>query len=233
MNAESWLRLLSALLSLSYPLMAHLAVAYDSVPLTLFALGTLCFVILAPALLRGRWPAWLCVPVVVLLCTWTARSNLSVLPLFLPPVLVPAFMAWVFGHTLTRDSVPLIERLIRLLHRDDAEIDPVVFVYARKLTRAWTLLFASIATINFGLATIARPDGLLLAGGLTPPFTVPLEAWSIFANLMDPLLIASFFLLEYAYRRLRFPEQPYRNFFDFLRRVVAISPRLMESFYRK
>ena len=62
---------------------------------------------------------------------------------------------------------------------------------------------------------------------ITPPVTVPQEWWSLFANLIGYLIVAAFFVIEYAYRRRRFPRQPYRNMLDFLRRMLAAMPRLL------
>ena len=45
---------------------------------------------------------------------------MHVLPLYLPPVLVPAFLAWVFGQTLLPGRTPLIEQLVHVLHAPDA-----------------------------------------------------------------------------------------------------------------
>ena len=41
--------------------------------------------------------------------------------------------------------------------------------------------------------------------------------------------ITLFFLIEYAYRRQRFPRQPYRNMFDFIRRTLAAMPVIRRS----
>ena len=67
---------------------------------------------------------------------------------------------------------------------------------------------------------VAVPDGLLRASGIDPPLAVSHELWSLFTNLID------FFVIESAYRRHRFPRQPYRNMFDFLRRMAAAMPRI-------
>lgn len=70
----------------------------------------------------------------------------------------------------------------------------------------------------------AEPDGLLRAGGLHPPLSVTHELWSLFTNLLECVLVAAFFVIEYAYRRHRFPRQPYRNMFDFVRRIATAMP---------
>ena len=139
-------------------------------------------------------------------------------------MLIPAFLAWVFGHTLARDRTPLIAQLVQLLHPPQDSIDAAVWPYARRLTLAWTILLLMIALTNLVLAALVTPDGLLIAAGIAPRLTVSQDQWSLFANLIGYLLIVAFFVVEYAYRRRRFPQQPYRNFFDFLRRTIAASP---------
>lgn len=220
-------RYLSPICALCYPLTAHFAVARHSVALTLLAIALLAATMLIPSLVRGRWVAWVTVPVIIA-CLWLlSRSHTNQLPLYVPPVLVPAFMAWVFGQTLAKDRVPMIEQIVRLLHPPDDPPEAAVWAYARKLTLAWTILFIGLATVNLVLAATVRPEGLMLAAGVEPPFTVSQETWSLFANLIGYLLVGAFFVLEFGYRRKRFPRQPYRNLFDFLRQMLAATPRLM------
>ena len=225
--SNSAFRVLSALLALCYPIAAHLAISLHSFPLTLTAIAVLAAAILLSALLRGRLAAWLISCGVVAALWWLARSQNNQLALYAPPVLVPAFLASVFGHTLAKDRTPLIAQFIQALHTSPDPIDDSVWSYARGLTWLWTLLMAGIAATNLLLAAFASPDGLLLIAGLTPPWRVSLETWSLFANLIGYLLVAAFFVGEYAYRRRRFPQQPYRNFFVFLGRTLAAGPRLM------
>ena len=143
--------------------------------------------------------------------------------LFLPPVLINVLLAWVFGHTLRQDDMSLIERIIRKLHGDPPSLDNEIATYARRLTWVWTCLFAAMASINLALAALARPGGLLLAAGLDPPVTVSLSTWSLFANVLNYLIVGALFVLEYWLRRRRFPQQSYRGFFDFARRLAGVS----------
>ena len=87
-------------------------------------------------------------------------------------------------------------------------------------------MFVALATFNLLLAAFVEPDGLLRASGIEPRLAVSHEVWSLFTNLLEYLLVAAFFVIEYAYRRQRFPRQPYRNMFDFLRRMLAAMPRI-------
>jgi hypothetical protein len=57
--------------------------------------------------------------------------------------------------------------------------------------------------------------------------TVPVSVWSLFANFLNYVIAGAFFLAEYIYRQHRFPEQPYRNIVDFMRKAGRLGPRIM------
>jgi uncharacterized membrane protein len=180
-----------------------------------------------PWLASGRLAAWLLMPVVAAGCWLVSDVQLALLPLYLPPVVIPAAMAWWFGQTLRANRTPLIEQFVRAMELPDREPEAAILSYARQLTGAWAALLFSLAVINLVLAAFATPRGLLLSMGITPAVTVPQEAWSWFANFIAYLIVAVFFVVEYAVRRRRFPHQPYRNFADFIRRTIAVSPQLL------
>jgi uncharacterized membrane protein len=228
MTEPAAVRQITTALSFAYPVLAHFAIARNSAGLTIAALALLAAICLLPALARGAAAAWLAVPIVAAVCWWLSGVDQPLLPLYLPPIIVPAFLACVFGNTLRPDRTPLISQLIRLLQAPgDEEPEPAVWSYARRLTATWTALFVALATLNLLLAALAEPDGLLRASGIDPGLAVSHEVWSLFTNLIEYLLVAAFFVIEYAYRRQKFPRQPYRNMFDFLRRMAAAMPRLI------
>ena len=99
---------------LAYPLVAHLAVARNSAALTIVARRTAGVVGVAALRWYGaRLVAWLAVPPVVAALLVARPRSMHVLPLYLPPVLVPAFLACVFGRRCSPGQTPLIEQLIR------------------------------------------------------------------------------------------------------------------------
>ena len=217
---------LTSILALAYPITTHVAIARRSPALTLLAIVLLSAIVMIPWLASGRVLAWALLPVVAAGCWLLSDAKLALLPLYLPPIAIPATVAWLFGQTLLAGRTPLIEQFVRAMDAG-REPDASVVRYARQLTSVWTALLFSLALINLLLAAFAAPQGLLLSCGIVPPVTVPQEMWSLFANFIAYLVIAVFFVIEYAFRRHRFPQQPYRNFADFIRRTIAISPRLL------
>ena len=212
-----------AVLGVTYPIAAHLAVLSGSTSFIAASVGLLALLVLLPALLARRPVAWGLLLVAGAGLYVAAVRGQALLLLFLPPILINGFMAWLFGHTLRPGRLPLIERIIRALHGGLDDIDATIIAYARRLTLGWAALFVALATVNFALAALATPGGLLLAGGIAPPVTVPLEAWSLFANVLNYLIVGAMFAIEFQVRRRRFPQQSYRGFFDFLRRLSGVS----------
>jgi uncharacterized membrane protein len=211
-------------LAVCYPLLAHFAVVKGSEVLTAASLGALALAVLLPGLARWRIGAWLSGVAIAAVLALLARSSLAWLPLYAPAIVTDLAGAWLFARTLRLGRVPLIERIVRLLHAPEEQLDPAIVVYARRLTAGWAALFGVLAAVSLGLALCAAPNGILLLIGLQPPVTVPQEAWSLFANFIEYGIFAAFFAIEYAYRRQRFPQQPYANMLDFLRRMLRVAP---------
>ncbi|MEZ5465832.1 MAG: ketosynthase [Lysobacteraceae bacterium] len=223
-------RWLPLLLGIAFPLLAHASVVVDSPEiasnLALAAVACLGALLLWP--LR-RHPAWFVVLMLALLALtlWLSRHGGARLLLMLPPVLFPGALGLYFARSLGRDRMPLIERIVRAIHGGELP-DPRIPPYARRLTLTWALLLLGLAGWSLWLALMATPGGLLSTLGATPPWPQPLARWSLFANLLNYVIIAAFFLLEYAWRRRQFPNQPYDGIADFFGRVARLDP----SFWR-
>ena len=210
------------LLGCSYPPLAHLAALSGRPGLIAASIGWLLMLVLLPALRRRSLMAWVALAAGLLGLYAITGSSAPLRMQFLPPILMFGFMAWVFGHTLQRDRTPLIESIIRALNGPEDSLDENVLSYARRLTAVWTALFVLLGVINTVLALCAEPDGLLHTFGLKPVVTVPLSLWSLFANVLNYLLVAALFVVEFLYRQRRFPQQPYRGLLDFTRRVASL-----------
>jgi uncharacterized membrane protein len=214
-------------LAIAFPLTAHAAVLSRNGLLTLVSLAVLALLVLLPRLVRWSAPAWCAVPVVIGVLVFLWRVHAAWLPLYATPVLISFGVAWLFGHTLAPGEVPLVERLARVMHSAE-DVTQEICAYARNVTVAWTLMMTAMGLFSLALALIAEPDGVLLLLGFTPPFTVHVETWSLFANCLNYAIVGVFFVAEYAYRGYRFPEhRRYRNLFDFLRRAAAVGPSVL------
>jgi uncharacterized membrane protein len=104
---------------------------------------------------------------------------------FVPPVAMNLILLWFFGRTLVPGREPLVSSIARFVR---GTLEPEVERYTRRVTWAWCGFFAANAAISLALAAAA-----------------PLEAWSLYANVLTYPLIALMFAAEYAYRRQRFP----------------------------
>jgi uncharacterized membrane protein len=209
------------LMGASYPVLAHLATLSARPDLIAASISLLVILVLLPALRQGRWLAWATLAAAACGLYVALAAGRAVSLLLLPPVLLNGFMAWVFGRTLRDGRMPLIEIAARAMRGPGAQLGEEVVAYARGVTQAWTGLFVGLAVVNLVLAMLARPAGLLRVAGFDPAVSVPLSAWSLFANLLSYLLIAALFAIEFVVRARRFPHQPYSGVIDFTRRLAA------------
>jgi len=221
------------ILVIAYMGLTHVAVIYGNDRFALVALLLLLILFLQVPIRGGkRWPYALVTFGIVGVIMAPAAPWVR-LVLFVPPIAINVGLAWLFGHTLLPGKTPLVERIIRKLHSADEMLDPSVWAYARQVTTVWTGLFCMNTLLCVGLAMVAAPDGILSLIGMKPPFTIPAAYWSLFSDLGCYLLTGVLFIAEYSYRKRRFPWQPYRNFFDFLRRAIAIGPAVMADLSRE
>ena len=101
---------------------------------------------------------------------------------------VNLFLLWYFGNTLAPGKEPIITRFARRVH---GTLQPGMERFTRQLTVAWCAFFSA----------------QLIASALLYAFA-PLNAWSLFINLLNPPLLALMFVGQSVYRRLRYPDCP-------------------------
>lgn len=100
---------------------------------------------------------------------------------------VNAALGLFFGRTLLGGREPLCTHFASLAH---AQMSPRLLRYTRQVTVAWTLFFVAMVTASVLLFAFA-----------------PIEAWSVFANLLTWPLVGAMFVVEGAVRRLRLPPE--------------------------
>jgi uncharacterized membrane protein len=166
-------------LAIAYPLVSHLGMAFGVpvVPLLWLSLVPLASLLAGP---RSPWVLafallWL---VAALLAHLSGNADLL---LRLPPVMICFSLAGIFGRTLLPGRTPLISSMGERMR---GKLPERVARYGQRLTLVWTLFLALL-----GLECV-------LLGLYASPFW-----WSLFTNVINYLLIALLFVLEYPIRR--------------------------------
>jgi uncharacterized membrane protein len=136
---------------------------------------------------RRPWPRLLLCAGATLLLLAAAHG----LPLlrqspYLIPVLINLALLIQFGRTLLPGSEPLIVRYCRT---DLGSVPAAVERYARRLTALWCVVFSAMLVECVVLAEFA-----------------PIEVWSLFANLLNYLLVLALFIGEHAVRSVVLPQ---------------------------
>ena len=203
-QAAFWLRLC---LVAVYLVVAHFASIGDDRVLAAWALLDVAVIVLLPSLLRARLAAWTALCGSALVLWWLSASPQVWLPLLLVPVACVALVAFGFARTLRRGRVPLVTRIVAALDGSTPHaLAPELQAYARRLTLAWAVLLSALAAFDLAMALLASR-----------------EQWSWLANIGDYVVIGGFMLLEFAWRRHRFPGR-HAGFIDFIRRMIGLGP---------
>ena len=103
------------------------------------------------------------------------------------PVLVNLLLARLFQMTLRPGVEPLISRIARFARQEPAGLPAELAAYTRRLTWAWVVFFVVLALNSLLLAAFGSLESMLL-----------------FANTLNFLFMALFFVGENLYRRYRY-----------------------------
>ena len=224
---------LRLLLLMAYLPLAHYAGTRHSPTLAVCALGDLALLLLIEPLLQRRPSAWLALVATVSALIALARSSHAMTPLLLVPSVFTAMIGWWFARSLRPGREPLIAKAVGALYAQAGmPLTPRHRSYTRQLTLAWALLLAMMTLVNLTLALIAVPDGVLAQFGIVAPVTVTHAQWSWIANIANYGVMGGFMLIEFQLRKRVFPVRPYRNAFDFARRLAALGPTFWRDFFR-
>jgi uncharacterized membrane protein len=176
--------------------------------------------------------AWLWLVAALAALAWLARTRYALVPPLLVPVLFVGLVAWGFARSLRAGRVPLITRIVAALEgREPAQLEPDIAGYARRLTGVWAAVLSVLAIVNFTLALLAVPRGLLAAFGISTPWPVDERLWSWCANGATYGLVGGLMVAEFAWRSRRFPGR-YHGPLDFARRMAALGPGFWNALFR-
>ena len=197
---RAWIRRSVLLLACGWPLSLHYAIVFAApewparVTAAALELGALIW-----AIADGRTAAAGVAAAIAALLGAIVLYAPHVL-LFAPPVIINATLAAFFGASLRAGREPVISVFARL--EQGGVLPPDLARHARSITWLWTLLLAAMAALALALAILA-----------------PLEIWSLFANVVIYALIATLFIGEYLYRRVRFRHYRHASLAGLLRNV--------------
>jgi len=95
-------------------------------------------------------------------------------------------LAWTFGSTLRSGSTPLITVIARSVHLN---FTPEMQAYTRWLTGMWMVCFLSLVALSLLIYALA-----------------PWTWWSLYCNVLTPLISVATFCIEHVLRYRRHPE---------------------------
>lgn len=190
-------------LALGYPLLAHLAVILSDRRLQWLALVWLVGLALVGALTQRRAWAWAVFLASGALLYWLVVAGHGLYALYVPPAVIPAALFLLFASSLRAGQEALVTRIARIMH--DGPLPEDLVVYTRQVTILWCVVCASLFA-----------SAVLLALFATPAW------WSLMTNVIHYLVLGAVFILEYAWRRVRFRHHEHLGLFQFLRRVAQV-----------
>lgn len=189
-NMGSWL--IAAILAVGYALFAHYASATGDIGAWAILLAAAPILVIGLGFARdSRWGILLLLLALagfgVLAWLWPTLPNPVAWLYFLQHFGVNSALALIFGRTLTAGRQPLITMLAAFVHE---AMTPELTRYTRQVTIAWTVFFAACSTVSVMLF-----------------FFGPIEAWSVFANILSLPLIGLMFLAENEVRKRVLPKR--------------------------
>lgn len=189
-------------------LLAHFALAGDGAgtPRTMLLWAPLALVACWALVHSGRRLRWSIVLLgagaVIYALGFPDDAGLSVI-YGAPHAAAYLFLLWLFGRTLAPGREPLITRVARAVH---GELAPRIESYTRNVTIAWCLFFGGQVAASAALYALA-----------------PLEAWSLFVNVLNLPLLVLMFAAEYLYRVARYRDDSHASIAGTLRAFARLA----------
>jgi len=198
-----WLRL-SALLMITYPLMAPLFLWLGEPMLLVFLLATITLLLALDRLQKKDHKAATISLLTLVLFIALLLFNSAEVLIFIPPVMIPLGLFLLFHQSLAKSSTPLITKYAEII---DGELNEELRSYTRVLTKVWRGLFLLLAV-----------ESLILA------LFVSIDVWAWFTHIFNYIFIFSVFIAEYIYRKKRFGSTS-TSFWNFLKKIVNLRPK--------
>lgn len=193
-------RVLAIALVAAYPLLVHVSLV--------FALPSLMFIAPLVFLTGAFWYgliscnrlAWITFSTLCAIILLVEYCGLTLYLLYLPPILLPLLMLYIFGRTLYGGREPLITSI------GEAARGPLSLSmrrYTRFLTQLWCGVFVTMIAWSTLLPWLEQP-----------------QLWSWFTNIINYGLVGVLFVGEFMLRKKIFPNHNHPSFIEYLR-IIA------------
>lgn len=193
-------RVLAIALVAAYPLLVHVSLV--------FTLPSLMFIAPLVFLTGAFWYgliscnriAWIVFSTLCAVIFLVEYLGLTLYLLYLPPILLPLLMLYIFGRTLYAGREPLITAI------GEAARGPLSLSmrrYTRLLTQLWCGVFVTMIAWSALLPWLEQP-----------------QLWSWFTNIINYGLVGALFVGEFMLRKKIFPNHNHPGFIEYLR-IIA------------
>ncbi len=193
-------RILAITLVVAYPLLVHVSLVF-AIPQLMF-IAPLVFLTGAfwYGLIARNLIAWIVFSALCASILLVEYAGLTLYLLYLPPILLPLLMLFIFGRTLGAGREPLITAIGEAAR---GPLSQAMRRYTRRLTQLWCLVFITMIVWSAILPWLEQP-----------------ELWSWFTNVINYGVVGVLFIGEFALRKKLFPTHNHPDFFEYLR-IIA------------
>jgi uncharacterized membrane protein len=179
-KSNSILQRLANISLLLYPIVAHIGILMDQVIFPVCYLMAAVYINSLKLFSRYRIFGAVFTFVMCILFYAIINSELHALIIYLPPVLIPCWLAFVFLGSLTTESA-LISRIAERM--EGQALDRRHLLYTRRLTALWGSAFL-----------------LMIAEAIVLAIWAPFEVWSWWVHVGNYIIVATLFLIEMSVR---------------------------------
>lgn len=191
------------LATISYPFAIHFLVLAELYLQASYYILVVTLVIGLQNFLQGhKWPASILMMVACIVGVYLNQQGFnSKLIVFVPPILIPLTLAYLFGKTLLRDQTPFITLIAEKIR--GSKLGEKELRYTRNVTLMWFVFF--IINVIEDIALVLYAD---------------IAIWSYITNFLNYLIIAALFIIEYVVRRIVLSDLKHPSFMGFIRQLI-------------
>lgn len=175
-----FLQRLATISLLIYPIVAHAGILVDQVIFPVFYLVAAIFINSLKLISQYRVIGAVSTALLCIIIYAAINSELHTLIIYLPPVLIPCWLAFVFLGSLKTERA-LISRIAERM--EGRTLDRRHLLYTRRLTTLWGITFL-----------------LMICEAVTLAICAPFEVWSWWVHVGNYMIVSALFLIEMSVR---------------------------------